>query len=161
MGVFESKFGTGYVLAGTHPSLKQPKIKYSNVAFSMRTAALGVGHRVNLLRTNKSIGQAFPFMDEIGLDPPARCGGCRKCQECTVRAQKYSAVERRLEKAGEMESYNKQFEDFIARGAISEMSEEEMKTYQGPVNYVGHQPVHNPDRSEDGTRNLLVLRPNV
>ena len=113
-----------------------------------------------------------------------------RCQECTVRAQKCSAVEaaelvtieeeikvvdghavakypfikdpsvlqnnfeqvrkraeaveRRLEKAGEMESYNKQLEDFIARGAISEISEEEMKAYQGPVNYVDHHPVHNP-----------------
>ena len=189
LGVFESIFGTGYVLAGTHPSLKQPKIKYSNVAFSMRTAVLGMGQRVNLL-AHKNIGQAFPFMDEIGLEPPARCGGCRRCQECTVRAQKYSAVEaaelvaieerikvvdghavaeypfikdpsvlqdnfeqvrkraetveRRLEKAGEMESYNKQLEDFIARGAISEISEEEMKAYQGPVNYVDHHPVHNP-----------------
>ena len=189
LGVYESIFGTGYVLAGTHPSLKQPKIKFSNVAFSMRTAVLGLGHRVNLL-AQRNVDQAFPFLDEIGLEPPARCTGCTRCKECTVRAQKYSAVEaaelvaieerikvvdghaiaeypfikdpsvlkdnfeqvkkralaveRRLERAGEMECYNKQFEDFIARGAISEISDEEIKSYEGPVNYVDHHPVHNP-----------------
>ena len=189
LGVFESIFGTGYVLAGTHPSLKQPKVKYSKVAYSMRTAVMGMGHRVNLIAT-KNIGQAFPFMDEIGLEPPARCGGCTRCTECTVRAQKYSAVEaaelvaieerikivdghaiaeypfikdpsvlqdnfeqvkkralsveKRLVRVGEMESYNKQLEDFIARGAVSIISEEERKAYKGPVNYVDHHPVHNP-----------------
>ena len=190
LGVFESIFGTGYILGGTHPSLKQAKVKYSNVAFSMRTAMLGLGQRFNLIQAQRDMGQFFPFMDEIGLEPPARCGGCMRCHECIVRAQRYSAVEaaelvaiedrvkvvdghavaeypfikdpnvlqdnfeqvkkralsveKRLEKAGEMESYNKQLEDFIARGAISVITEDEMKAYKGPVNYVDHHPVHNP-----------------
>ena len=32
LGVFKTIFGTGVILAGTHPSLKQPKVKFSEVA---------------------------------------------------------------------------------------------------------------------------------
>ena len=158
LGIFESIFGTGFMLAGTHPSLKQPKVKFSEVAYSMRTAVFGKGQRVNLL-AQRALDQAFPFLDEIGLCPPTRCSGCQRCQECTVRAQKFSAVEaaelvaiedrvtvkdghaiaeypfikdpkilqnnyeqvkkralaveRRLERTGEIECYNGQWEDFI------------------------------------------------
>ena len=92
LGIFESIFGTGFMMAGTHPSLKQPKVKFSEVAYSMRTAVFGKGQRVNLL-AQRALDQAFPFLDEIGLCPPTRCSGCQRCQECTVRAQKFSAVE--------------------------------------------------------------------
>ena len=92
LGVFETIFGTGVILAGTHPSLKQPKVKFSEVAYSMRTAVLGKGQRVNYV-AQRSIEQAFPFLDKVGLDPRARCSGCKRCQECTVRAQLFRAVE--------------------------------------------------------------------
>ena len=197
LGIFESIFGTGFVLAGTHASLKQPKVKLSEVAFSMRTAVFGKGQRVNLI-AQRTIDQAFPFLDEVGLSPPARCSGCQRCQECTVRAQKFSAVEaaelvaiedrvtiqnghavaeypfikdpamlqdnyeqvkkralaveRRLEKTGELECYNEQWEDFIARGAISPITEDEKNSYEGIVNYVDHHPVYNPGSSTTPVR---------
>ena len=53
---------------------------------------VGKGENINLI-AQRSIDQAFPFLDEIGLEPPARCSGCRNCQECSVRAQRFSAVE--------------------------------------------------------------------
>ena len=156
----------------------------------MRTAIFGKGQRVNLRLGQKDLDTAFPFLDEIGLDPPARCSGCKRCQVCSVRFQKFSAVEaaelvaieentyikdghavaeypfikdptiltdnyvqvekralaveRRLERSNELECYNDQFKDFIARGAISLISEQEMRDYTGPVNYVDHHPVYNP-----------------
>jgi hypothetical protein len=159
----------------------------------MRSAVFGKGHRVNLRVGQKDFEHAFPFMDEIGLEPPARCGGCRRCQDCTVRAQKFSAVEaaelvaieekvivkdghaiaeypfikspdvlqdnfeqvkkralsveKRLERTGELDCYNGQFEDFIARKAISPIIKEEMESYTGPMNYLDHHPVFKPSLS--------------
>ena len=60
-------------------------------AFSF-TGVLGRGQRVNHV-AQRAIEQAIPFLDEVGLDPPARCSGCWRCQECTVRAQLFRAVE--------------------------------------------------------------------
>ena len=92
--MFESIFGTGVILAGTDPTLKQPKVMFIEVAYSMRSAVFGKGQRVNLrVAGQKDVEQGFPFLDEIGMEPPARCGGCRRCQECTARAQKFSTVE--------------------------------------------------------------------
>ena len=191
LGIFQTIFGSGYILAGSHGSLKQPKFKLSQEAYSMRTAVFGKGENINLI-AQRSIDQAFPFLDEIGLEPPARCSGCRNCQECSVRAQRFSAVEaaelaviednviikdghavagypfikdpavlqdnyeqvkkralaveKRLERTGDLECYNDQVKDFIAREAISPVSKEELENYEDVVNYIDHHPVFNPEK---------------
>ena len=48
------------------------------------------------------------------------------------------SLEKRLLRTGMKEKYDGQLKDFIARGAIVEMSDEEMKEYDGPVNYIDH-----------------------
>ena len=55
------------------------------------------------------------------------------------------SVERRLLKdTAMMDAYNHEFQKFLDRGAISEISREEMDQYSGPVSYVTHLPVFKP-----------------
>ena len=44
-------------------------------------------------------------------------------------------------KSGTHAKYVEQFKDMLACGVISAISLEELKTYQGPVNYITHQEV--------------------
>ena len=48
------------------------------------------------------------------------------------------SLEKRLIKSGMKECYDGQLKDFIARGAIVELSDEERDSYDGPVNYLDH-----------------------
>ena len=56
------------------------------------------------------------------------------------------AVERRLERTGDLECYNDQVKDFIAREAISPVSKEDLENYKDVVNYIDHHPVFNPEK---------------
>ena len=61
-----------------------------------------------------------------------------------VRVQ--SSIERRLLKnSSHLEAYNAEFNKFLSRGAISQLSQDEMDSYDGPVSYVTHLPVYKPD----------------
>ena len=52
--------------------------------------------------------------------------------------------EKRLIKRGEVEAYNKELKDYIDRGVIRKLSEEEMAAWTGPVNYISHHGVEKP-----------------
>jgi hypothetical protein len=44
--------------------------------------------------------------------------------------------EKRLAKEGRTEEFNKQFYETVERGVFKEISREEMKKWEGPVNYI-------------------------
>lgn len=53
------------------------------------------------------------------------------------------------------EQYCKEFNDFIERGVIELITEQEMKEYKGPVNYVNHMPVYKPGSSSSPIRMVV------
>ena len=48
------------------------------------------------------------------------------------------SLEKRLIKTGFKASYDEQLQDFITRGAVEKISDEELRNYEGPINYVDH-----------------------
>ena len=46
------------------------------------------------------------------------------------------STEKRLKKNKQLEQYNKQFEDAVERGVFEEVKEEDVNSYEGPVNYI-------------------------
>ena len=52
-------------------------------------------------------------------------------------------LEKRLIKTGFKTSYDEQLKDFIARKAVEKISDEELRQYKRPVNYVDHHGVLN------------------
>ena len=47
-----------------------------------------------------------------------------------------TSTTKRLARRGQLDAYDKQFQDNIDRGVFKEVTEEEIKSYQGPVNYI-------------------------
>ena len=50
----------------------------------------------------------------------------------------------RLMKKGMLDKYNEELKKYITRGILVPISEEEMKDYKGPVNYISHHAVEKP-----------------
>ena len=72
---FQSEFGSGWVIAGTHPLLQDHSPKLSPYV-------------VNLARVMKCeiIPHSLPSFwegDNLGVVPPKRCGKCIRCTECS------------------------------------------------------------------------------
>ena len=55
-----------------------------------------------------------------------------------------AGLERRLQKAGEIEAYNEALQDFLDQGTLREVSEDEMASWKGPLNYISHHGVAKP-----------------
>ena len=47
-----------------------------------------------------------------------------------------TSTEKRLKKRNQLEAYNLQFQETVNRGVFEEVSEEEISSYKGPVNYI-------------------------
>ena len=65
-------------------------------------------------------------------------------------------LEKRLSRSSiDAQKYCEEFNDFINRGVIVPISEEELQTYEGPVNYVNHMPVYKPGSSSSPIRMVV------
>ena len=71
---FQSSFGSGWVIGGTHPCIQ---ISSSNLS----------AHAANLARVNRCmVSPELPnFWDAecLGVQSPRRCGRCLRCKECS------------------------------------------------------------------------------
>ena len=54
------------------------------------------------------------------------------------------SLEKSLEKGGLKKNYNEEFQKFIERKVITEVSKEELDSYHGPKNYISHHGVLQP-----------------
>ena len=66
---------------------------------------------------------------------------------------------RLLQKEGAAEQYRKVFQEFIDRGVISEISQEEQKGWTGPVFYISAHEVMKEDSASTPIR--LVVNPSL
>ena len=79
--LLSSNFGSGFILTGTHPAIKSHSISWNEDVCSLR-------HSINKL----SIKPNYDYfeLDNLGVQPPRRCGNCRNCKECSFRGQMLS-----------------------------------------------------------------------
>lgn len=170
VSIFQSKFGTGCVLAGQLGAVQDLN--------SCR------GAKSLLVRTREIKTCDFLSADALGVDIPKRCRVCVSCKECNFKSHQLTwkenleltaiesgleldtikkvwtaeyplekdanllkdnrnqvmscmlSLEKRLKKVGQIEAFNQQFCEAVDRGVFRKLSQAEMKSYQGPVNYV-------------------------
>ena len=59
------------------------------------------------------------------------------------RSQK---LEQSLKRRGLLQAYNEEFQKFVGRGVLSEVTQEEIDSYPGPVNFISHHGVLQPHK---------------
>ena len=96
--VMSSRFGSGFLLGGSHLSLRgQPTVWNEDVSY-IRLASISNNTSVVSMDANRvslSVKPSHEFFeaDIMGVEPPRRCGNCRKCKECTFIGQQCSQEE--------------------------------------------------------------------
>ena len=190
--LYESIFGSGWVLGGSDPALKTSAVVFNSKANKLRHAVLAEEcdmkktNLVNFLKVQEKFVSTFLEAEQMGTVQPRRCNNCLGCGYCSNQAMEHSrkeqaelrlieksvkineelkrvevsypavkdfsllgdnreqalgrarALEKRLVKTGRKAAYDEQLQDFITREAIEKLSDEDMSTYDGPVNYVDH-----------------------
>ena len=173
---FQSMFGLGWVLGGSHSALRSANPSFNSAAVHLA--------RVNRCMVSPELLPSFWESESLGVVSPKRCGRCMRCKECTDPALVHSRKsqeelemikqgvrlengklqvsyyfskdphclannrtqvikmaekqERRLVKNGQLEAYNKEMQKYIDRGGVIKLSEEELKNWSGPINYISH-----------------------
>ena len=82
---YESKFGCGWVLAGTHPNIRPVSSKLNSSAAHMA--------RSYKCEISPVLLPSFWEGDCLGVLPPKRCGKCLRCTHCTDPALIHSRKE--------------------------------------------------------------------
>ena len=80
-----SIFGLGFVVTGSHPSIKSQGMKWNENVSYIRN------HSVNKISIKPM--QEYFAQDALGVAPPRRCGNCMNCEECGFRGQNISLEE--------------------------------------------------------------------
>ena len=87
-----SKFGNGLVLTGSHPAISSQKIIWSEDVNHIRRSSFP-STDVSVNRISVKPFYEYFEMDNLGVEPPRRCGNCQQCKECTFRGQMLSQRE--------------------------------------------------------------------
>ena len=96
--VMSSMFGSGYLLAGTHPAIRSKKIGWneavSNIWLSLlQKSRLPPSQTVNKIGVSVKPKYDFFEVESLGVQAPRRCGNCLKCKECSFRGHQLSQQE--------------------------------------------------------------------
>ena len=83
-------------------------------------------------KQERTLNVAYPYIKD-----PAALRNNRGA--VTKMAEK---LEVRLKREGRLAEYNTEFQGFLDRGAIREVSDSELDEYNGPTQYVSHHPVY-------------------
>ena len=109
--LMSSQFGSGLVLEGSHPRIDAGGLRINPEALhftrtvkgaagakprgkvkSPKVANVNFVHSESVMHAGKA---QFSFLEneELGVGQPARCGTCKNCTRCSVRAQQMTAKE--------------------------------------------------------------------
>ena len=200
--LYESQFGSGYVVAGTHR-------KGHDISGFNQIARYHSHAQLSNVRVAHCMHCANPAVDfftaeGFGVSIPPRCPSCSACKRCSFEVQQISRQDRntiakvrhnlvldprtrkwttpypykcdpkilkenrdqaieclnrtenRLERnLNHAKNYCGQFNDFVNRGVLSEVSDEERKTSPGPQRYVIHSEVLKPDSASTPIRLVI------
>ena len=92
--VQSSLFGSGYLLCGSHPSIKSEAVRWSDTVNNIHSSSMSISTQV-VHRTGVVVKPKRDFFEAegFGVEPPRRCGNCMNCKECGFRAQQLSLEE--------------------------------------------------------------------
>ena len=93
-----SNFGTGRMLAGSHPALNSSPMEFNEDVSYIRLASIKNMVRpdsVNVNNVKVSVKPSHEFFegDVLGIEPPKTCGNCLNCKDCSFRGQQLSQLE--------------------------------------------------------------------
>ena len=71
----KSDFSKGWVIGGSHPLLRPSKIKLTEEALAMTI--------ISRVEINPFTPKDFWEMDNLGVQPPKKCGRCKSCKLCS------------------------------------------------------------------------------
>ena len=96
--LMSSKFGSGFMLAGSHPGLASTPIEFNEDVSYIRLGSIpsmvqSVSLDVNAVKISVKPSHESFEADILGVEPPRICGNCMKCKECTFRGQQLSQKE--------------------------------------------------------------------
>ena len=89
----ESRFGCGWVVSGTHPSIRKSEHKITPAAKTMMTSIsldtdLSVHDDVPVVKTHFTKFLSTPEFfqaEDLGVAPLRSCNNCQKCPDCNFR----------------------------------------------------------------------------
>ena len=205
--LYESMFGTGKILGGSHEGVQENTVINPTAHTAAAARINNVRVHVDGLQHSSKPALDFITTEAFGVQVPPRCKSCKECKDCkfevtqlsrleqreltTIRqnmkldpiAQEWTVSygfredpavlsnnksqalalaakkEKRLQKSGLREKYDKQFQSLIDEGIYVEITEEEENSYEGPVFYADHQPVLKP--SSVSTPLRIVINPSL
>ena len=188
MRVLSSSLDPGLILVGSHSSIRSCGLKFNEDASSIMYCTRASVNRFSV----QPIYEYFES-DNLGVEPPRRCGNCRNCKDCSFRghmlSQKeqyetqvieskinYDATskqfvvsypftqdpailpnnkmqvlkiaereEKRLIRSNLLNSFNQEFSKMLQYGALTEITDDEISMWDGPIHYVSLQHVVNED----------------
>ena len=82
---YQSQYGDGWVIDGTHPAIKSVASKISDPAIHLA--------RINKLEVAPELLPSFWEGECLGVPPPKRCGRCLRCTQCTDQGLIHSRQE--------------------------------------------------------------------
>ena len=94
MRIKKSIFGAGLILTGSHPAISSQKIIWSEDVNHIRLSSFPAAD-VSVNRISIKIQPFYDYfeLDNMGVEPPRRCGNCRNCKQCAFRSQMLSLQE--------------------------------------------------------------------
>ena len=78
MRVLSSSLDSACILVGSHPSIRSSGLKLSDEASSIMYSSHASVNRISI----RPIYEYFE-KDDMGIEPPRRCGNCRNCKDCS------------------------------------------------------------------------------
>ena len=92
--LLKSRFGSGWLLDGSHPKIKSSAIKLNKAVHLLKTCSLGPRvwqdekiKTVNFAKNKLAKVPDFFEAEELGTVVPKRCLRCSGCKDCSVRSQ--------------------------------------------------------------------------
>ena len=92
--LLKSRFGSGWLLDGSHPKIKAGAVKLNKTVHLLKTCNLGPHvwseektKRVSHVKTRHTKFPEFLEAEELGTVAPKRCLRCSGCKDCSVLSQ--------------------------------------------------------------------------
>ena len=85
--VLSSPFGCGFVLTGTHPAIRSQKVIWNEDVSNIRHFSTTSHNSSHVYVNSISVRPNYEYfeLDDLGVQPPRRCGNCLNCKDCSFR----------------------------------------------------------------------------
>ena len=95
--VYCSMFGQGWLISGCDEELQAEECTWGEEVSMIRMGRVTVRQSTNRITIEKhpikltfTQDRDFYTLENLGIEPPRRCDGCKNCKECSWRSEKLS-----------------------------------------------------------------------